>query len=309
MYVTNQPQIVERARYCYANFSTIVNNIPKEKNIYDSSMESFARVDNNLAAAQMAIGESSNLAQLALTYTYNYDDQKYKDYVCILSVLAQIAIDNAKRAFAVDVNEEIRRIKADMNIEEYKLPLFWKPIKEYNDRRNNGGKAKRQSLSNYNEKLICPMNYLYNYKFDRVTYNTAIYPMDMFFKMFSLTEDRRKCIKVENIIEKYSFDLHMYNVGQVMDEDDYILLRDDFEQMIEDIRSVYISKNYVGLMSFLINRAFVITTGAKRNRKYTNSVLGKNRPILLKTLYTINPEQFLKCFSKNIENKGNSVYT
>ena len=51
-------------------------------------MESFARVDNNLAAAQMAIGESSNLAQLALTYTYNFDDQKYIDYVCILSVLA-----------------------------------------------------------------------------------------------------------------------------------------------------------------------------------------------------------------------------
>lgn len=309
IYTTNQQQVVERAKYCYANFPTIVNNIPKEKNIYDSSMESFARVDNNLAAAQMAIGESSNLAQLALTYTYNYDDQKYKDYVCILSVLAQIAIDNAKRAFAVDVNEEIRRIKADMNIEEHKLPLFWKPIKEYNDRRNNGGKAKRQSLSNYNEELICPMNFLYNYKISCVNYNTQIYPMDKFFKTYKLSEDRRKCIKVENVIEKYSFNLHTYNINQTMDEGDYILLRDDFDQMIEDIRNIYISKNYIGLMSFLINRAFVITAGAKRNRKYTNSVLGKNRPILLKTLYIINPEQFLKCFSKNIENKGNFVYT
>ena len=308
IYTTNQPHIVERARYCYEHFPTIVNNIPKEKNIYDSSMESFARVDNNLAAAQMAIGESSNLAQLALTYTYNFNDQKYIDYVCILSVLAQIAIDNAKRAFAVDVNEEIKRIKRDMDIEQHKLPLFWRPIKEYNDKRNNGGKLKKQPLSNYNEELVCPMNYLYDYKFNRVNYSTTIYPMEMFFKTFELSEDRRKCIKVEDIIEKYSFNLHMYNIEQAMDEDDYILLRDDFDQMIEDIRSVYISKNYVGLMSFLINRAFVITAGAKRKKKYTNSILGKNRPMLLKTLYSINPEQFLKCFSKNIENKTNNMY-
>lgn len=220
----------------------------------------------------------------------------------------QIAIDNAKRAFAVDVNEEIKRIKQDMDIEQHKLPLFWRPIKEYNDKRNNGGKLKKQPLSNYNEELVCPMNYLYDYKFNRVNYSTTIYPMEMFFKTFELSEDRRKCIKVEDIIEKYSFNLHIYNIEQVMDEDDYILLRDDFDQMIEDIRSVYISKNYVGLMSFLINRAFVITAGAKRKKKYTNSILGKNRPMLLKTLYSINPEQFLKCFSKNIENKTNNMY-
>ena len=51
-------------------------------------MADFARMDNNLAQAQLAIGESSNLAQIALTYSHNYDDKKYSDAVSILSVVA-----------------------------------------------------------------------------------------------------------------------------------------------------------------------------------------------------------------------------
>lgn len=88
IYVTNQPDIVDRAKHCYEKYPTIDNNIPKEKAHYSNTLENFAIVDNKLAESQLAIGESSNLAQLALTYTYNFPDQKYEDYVCILSVLA-----------------------------------------------------------------------------------------------------------------------------------------------------------------------------------------------------------------------------
>lgn len=87
-YVTSQPQIVEHAIRCYKEYPTIVNNIPKSKNKYDNTMLNHALIDNKLASAQLAIGESSNLAQLALSYSYNFDDQKYDDYVCILSVVA-----------------------------------------------------------------------------------------------------------------------------------------------------------------------------------------------------------------------------
>ena len=88
IFCTNQNDIVEYAKYCYINHPTIVNNIPKEKNHYDLSMYNHAVIDNNLAKAQMAIGESSNLAQLALTYGYSFTDKEYDDYVCILSVVA-----------------------------------------------------------------------------------------------------------------------------------------------------------------------------------------------------------------------------
>lgn len=88
IYVTNQPSIVEHAKHCYLNYPTIVNNIPKDKNTYNNTLDDFALIDNKLAASQLAIGESSNLAQICLTYTYNFHDKKFDDYVCILSVLA-----------------------------------------------------------------------------------------------------------------------------------------------------------------------------------------------------------------------------
>lgn len=87
-YVTNQLQIVDCARRYLLEYPTIVNNIPKEKNHYPNSLEAFAAVDNKLGSAQMAIGESSNLAQLCLTYSFNFEDKKYLDNVCILACLA-----------------------------------------------------------------------------------------------------------------------------------------------------------------------------------------------------------------------------
>lgn len=72
------------------HYPTIVNNIPKEKNHYSNTLEDKALVDHKIASANMAIGESSNLAALCLSYTYNYEDRKFYEYVCILSVLAQL---------------------------------------------------------------------------------------------------------------------------------------------------------------------------------------------------------------------------
>lgn len=54
-------------------------------------MDSYALIDTNLAKSQNAIGESSNIAQLAQTYASSFGDKKYRDAVCILSVLAQVA--------------------------------------------------------------------------------------------------------------------------------------------------------------------------------------------------------------------------
>ena len=87
-YATNQQAIVEHARKCYLKYPTIVNNIPKESNRYHNTMDDYALIDNNLAKSQTDIGESSNLAQIAQTYECNFEDQKFSDYVCILSVLA-----------------------------------------------------------------------------------------------------------------------------------------------------------------------------------------------------------------------------
>ena len=318
IYVTNQETIVKHAKYCYKNYPTIVNLIPKEKNNYNYDMKDFAEVDNKLASAQLAIGESSNLAQLCLTYSYNYGDKKYIDYVCILSVIAQVAIDNAKRKYDIDLTNEIKYIKENMEIKRNGLPYFWEITKkdkrkartdEIRTLRNKQNKAKiRERINPY---LVCPMNYLYNLKFKQYKNSHEIIPIKDFFISFIPKENYRKSKKVEELIEKYSLQLHDFYMNDYIPDGEYepkdqLLMIIKFEELINDIRSVYLSNNYVGLMSWLINRSFRITNSVCGD---INSTLNKNRPILLKTLYTINKDAFLACFSakNDIHENKNSI--
>ena len=280
IYCTNQVDIAQYAKYCYKHYPTIVNNIPKEKNCYTNSMADYALIDNNLSHSQLAIGESSNLAQLALTYTYNYDDQKYKDYVCILSVLAQVSIDSAKRRYDIDIANEIRRIKRDMNIQEYGYPKFWLNIRSGFDK------------DKINYDLSCPMNELSNVRFKGVSVRKGVLPISHFLNKYEIKGSRRGSRKVEKIIEKYSLELL---ASQFSDEDEYLLLRSDFDEMIEDIKRVHISKQYLSLMSWLIQRAFLLTPQAYNSHSQTH----RNKSILLKTLYEVNPSCLLQVFSKN----------
>lgn len=285
IYTTNQADIVLHARNCKEKYLTIVNNIPKDSNVYDSTMKDFARLDNKLAASQLDIGESSNLAQLAQTYDCTFDEQKYKDYVCILSVLAQIAIDSAKRLFDVDVGSEIKRIKKDMDVENNKYPAFWKVIRRDFKEKN----------INYN--LVCPMNYLYNLKLDQFRSNESTIPIQYFFKKFEIEKNRKTCKKVEEIIEMYMN--KYYSTISSENEDSYFLLKMDFDNMIQDIKKVYVSKNYIGLFSWLIDRAFCVSISQKQNQYKLKSKIKKRKSILIKALYDINSANLLKCFSEN----------
>lgn len=297
-YITNQEDIVNYAKYCYKNFPTIVNNIPKDKNKYSNTLKDYALIDNKLSHAQKSIGTSSNLAQISQTYMYNFKDQKYIDYVCILSVLAQVAIDNAKRTFDIDLISEIDRIERDMNIEEYKYPIFWKHIK---DKKKKIGE-KKFSKDKINKNLICPMNYLIDLKFKNSRNKESTLPMSYFFNKYKLEKDRRKSKKVEELISKYSLELYSSLVDYTDNGElsDFLLLRSDFDDLIEDIKSVYISNNYIGLMSWLIDRAFLITSNSTKGRYKIERITNKNKSILLKVLYDINSKNILKIFSKNM---------
>ena len=283
-YTTDQYDIVEHARLCYINYPTIVNNIPKDKNVYSKTMDDYARVDNNLSNSQLDIGESSNLAQIAQTYTCNYTDEKYGNYVCILSVLAQVAIDNAKRRFDIDLSNEIKRIKNDMDIKNNKYPDFWSIIKK-----------------DFNKKLLnhdlkCPMNYLYDLNLSEFRNTTSTLPMSYFFVKFEMKNNIRTCRKVEDLIARYAFKFYESNNNS---DNEYFLLRKDFDDLLKDISKIKISQNYIGLFSWMIDRAFKILPSTIQNKKTISSVLNKNKALLLNTLYRINSSNLLKCFSKN----------
>ena len=121
--------------------------------------------------------------------------------------------------------------------------------------------------------------------------------MSDFFVKHSVENDRRKSKKVEELIQKYSLELYSYNKQYADDNnEEYLLLRDDFDKLIEDIRSIYISKNYQGMMSWLIDRAFLITPNIKSNNSSLKATINTNKSLLLKVLYDVNNETFLNCF-------------
>lgn len=287
-FATNMDCIVEHAKYCYKQFPTIVNNISKDKNRYDNTMEEFARMDNNLAKAQLAIGESSNLAQIALTYSHNFDDKKFTDAVCILSVVAQCAIDNAKRMFDIDLVEEIKRLKKLINVSENGYPKFWLLIHpEFN-------------RENINWQLNCPMNYMSELKLLRFRSSELTLPMSHYFIKYDLDVSRRQCKKVEQFIEQYGIEFYDYVTDEDIewtDSSNLFLLREDFNELIESLHSIYVSKSYIGLYSWLLDRGFNITSSVKCQTN--NSKLNKNRSLLLKVLYDINRDNLLNSFKKN----------
>ena len=126
LYVTNQHEIVEAAKVAYAKYPTIVNNIPLEgASTYKNDLESYALMDSKISSAQMAIGYSSNLAQMALSYYYDkyyrksVKSSELEDVFVICSVIAQCAIDSAKRIYSVNINTELNKIHDMECMKEY----------------------------------------------------------------------------------------------------------------------------------------------------------------------------------------------
>lgn len=285
IYTTNQEKIVEHAKFCYNNYHTVVNNIPQEKTKYNSDILSFAKVDNMLAKSQMAIGRSANVAQLCLTYSYNNVDDKFVQYADILAVLSQVSIDNTKRKFDVDVDKEIKRIENEIEVKENGYPLFWLSIRKGFDK------------SKINYELNCPMNYLYGLETVDSDRKQNVQPISDFFIKHKSPENKRKSKSVEQLINKYSLEYNQIRSnGCEISYEDYNLFKSNFEDLIKDIRKIYISGNYVSLFSWLINRAFEITPTVQNKLHHTE--ISKNRSLLLKTLYEVNPKAFLKCFEK-----------
>jgi hypothetical protein len=292
MYVTNQPDIVRHAEYCYRTYPTIVNNIPKDTNKYNNTMDDYAAIDNALAKSQLDIGLSSNLAQLAQTYSYTFHDRKYDDYVAILSVIAQAAIDSAKRQFDISISDEIARIQKDMDIDTNGYPKFWLSIKK------NFNKEK------INPDLHCPMNYLADLKLNKMSYKQDAVGLWDFMEHIKYKGDRKQSRKVEEWIEKYSIryyasirEEYIYT-GEY--DKEFLLIRSDFDELINDIRQIRLSTNYRDLVCYLINRAFLLSTAVKNNSAKLSRKTDKNRSILLKVLYEVNPKLFLSCFKREL---------
>ena len=218
-FATNNPTIVQCAKYCYQNFPTIVNQLKESGLTYKNTPLDYARMDNKLAMSRRGIGESSNLAQLALTYYWTKPQQELYDNFVILSIIAQVCIDNAKRMYEVDALSEIDRIKSMecMNIyvgnKRKDLPYFMKYTKDIPVTKNgkelpyeyvklNKDKIKRR----LNRNLVCPMNYLQDW-LDKIqgASQANVVPTKEFFIKMNGQAHARQMSKIRQLVSEYDY--------------------------------------------------------------------------------------------------------
>lgn len=231
----------------------------------------------------------------------------------------QVAIDNAKRRYEVDLVKEIPRIQKDLDIDKNGLPLFWKVTKKdkrkarSDEERRNRNRATRKKIeAKTNPDLICPMNYLYkDVKFTDVRSDEVIPLKEFFINHSKRNENRKTSKKVEQLIQKYSLELYLtkkdntgINCSENWEESsDAYMLQADYEKLIEEVRSIHLSNNYLSLMSWLLNRGLNITSGINSNHKVgkIDTTLNSNQALLTKVLYDVNPSLFLQCFKQKGE--------
>ena len=305
-FVTNNKVMVRSAKTAYESFPTVVNKLNESGLTYQNTMKEYARMDNKFAKSRIGIGESSNLAQLAMTYYWTKKSKELYDNFVILAVLAQVIIDGCKREYEVDAIEEIKRIKklpcmrqyvevrdknGDIKNVKRDFPMFMKYTKRIQYTKN--GKERDHSIikeekdklkSRISNTYDCPMNDLQealgNVKFISST-NTI--PTVNFIKQINGEANRRQI----NKIVSYAQELELIT-KENMDEEDLALYCNRYEEMLHDLRKMKIKnpKTINRLIEIALNTS---TMGRKKEYfRYTRN--------LLKLLHDANIELFLSNF-------------
>ncbi|WMC93205.1 hypothetical protein [Kineothrix sp. MB12-C1] len=298
IYATNQKHIVDLARKAYMNYPTIINGInPKGASEYDKSMESYAEMDSNISSAQYAIGSASNIAQLGLSYYFDEgcNNQELEDIFIICSVLAQVAIDSAKRNFEINVNSELLRI-AQMPCMKHKpkYPVFYADVQKNNNQKKKGKKLeiKESDIGHHN----CPMDILYKIidegvidlrkhkELNTVTFSEKKVGVNPIFeyKADKVKTDRKQYKKIISIVEAYDKKVGVLDVKSDTYHKDCI---NEFDVCMDKFKNITIGTN---TMYSLIAYAF-----KPGNEKIRDSIFT--------VLYDKDKKSFLKCFKKTEE--------
>jgi len=322
--VTNNPIIVNCAKECYEKYPTIVNGLNESGITYNYTKKEYARMDNKFSNAQRYIGESSNLAQLAMTYYWtnkykginNADTKELYDDMIILSVLAQVAIDGCKREYEVNVGDEIKRIKKqpcmtynkkivdedNEKVIKCNLPKFMQVVKETPITKN--GKALSQEVIKNNQDKLnakinvefeCPMNWLQERleKIQGAKKNNAINTSEFFIKLQG-KPNNNQMVKTRQLVEEYS--QYVKSNHQYFDTDAGLNdLIDKHNELIHEMKKIKIHNVYT--INRLIETSLSLDTnvGSRsvhiRTNKYSRDILN--------ILYKTNKEKFLVNFIKN----------
>lgn len=316
LFVTNNTIMVNAAKKAYHEYPTIVNALEESGITYDNSFEQYAMMDNNLARSKEGIGESSNLAQLAMTYYWTEPSKELYDNFVILSVLAQVIIDGCKREYEVDGIREIARIKkipcmvrkieiaqpdgkVKKQLKDY--PRFMGYTKEVKVTKN--GKELPQKIIRAEMKKIrdridydleCPMNVLED-TLDRLNRKETTHSISTseFLIKHPGTANHRQMSKIMRIIIDYDNFIKFSNFDE--SADDYNLFIEKTNDVISELQKIKISN--IVTINRIIETALGLANpksllgSQKNNVKYTRRILN--------CLYKMDKDRFLLNFAES----------
>lgn len=316
LFVTNNKIMVEAAKKAYHEYPTIVNALEESGITYNNTFEQYAMMDNNLARSKEGIGESSNLAQLAMTYYWTEPSKELYDNFVILSVLAQIIIDGCKREYEVDGIREIARIKKipcmikKVEIEQpdgkikkqlKDYPRFMSYTKEVKVTKN--GKELPQKVIRGEMKKIrdridydleCPMNVLEETLdcLDKKEVTHSIPTSDFFIKHPGIANNRQMS-KIMQIIIEYDNFIKYSNYDDT--PENYNMFVEKTNDVISELQKIKISN--IVTINRIIETALGIANpktllgNQKNNIKYTRRILN--------CLYRMDKDRFLLNFAES----------
>lgn len=317
MFVTNHPTLVECAKRCYLEFPTIVNALNEGGLSYGNTPDEYCRMDVILAKSRRGIGESSNLAQLAMTYYWTEIENNSEDEVkrrelydnfVILSVLAQLIIDSSKRTYEVDALKEIDRIKkmscmnpVDASGEKKDFPLFMKYTRSVPTMKNGNelppeviSESKNKIKKRINYDLICPMNYLQKHlgNIRMVSSTNTIPNEDFFIKMIGKSNDRQVS-KIVRLAKEYKNFLTA-NWQRFTEYEFVAEFIERTDKFYEDVAKVKIGN--IVTMNRIIEIALGLNTVSNKGKDFRHLNAEKYSRLILKALYRADSEKFLANF-------------
>ena len=278
VFLTNNNIIVESAKECYKEYPTIVNAIAENKKTYNNTLYDYAIVDHNLAKAKRGIGEFSNIAQIALSrYYINRDNSKYKECFEISSVLAQVAIDNAKREYEVDLLQELGNMR---KISGGKFPSFFRMVNKKIDKNERENRGKQ---INYNIKCVSNIvidiidnGYVPNPRRDKYK--------EVTINMKSGKANNRQVARMKTIAESIDDNYVKLISDESNQEEGMALLLFENSELMEEVKNIKINNTtYSSLLSKCFNKEV------------------DNRMYILNCLYNADKERFLSFFTSDKE--------
>ena len=305
--------MVEAARIAYRDYPTVVNEVPESGMSYDNTMAEYARMDSHMQSAQKAIGGSSDTAQISQSYYWTkvanneFDDDccQYYENTVILAVCAQLAIDGCKKVFAVDVNNDIDRIRSQPCMKREKdYPRFMKWTQEVPLTKNGKErkatdikKDKNKIVSRIDDAIVCPMNWLQDC-LDKIrnASNTSIVDTKEYFINIPGAANNKQMSKIRKIIEDYdgyTRRLMGYFTDNPDDNDALDLIMSKTDEVYGKLYNMKISRLTTNR---LIGSVLGIDKGIKNQYKYKNA--SKYIRKTMNLLYQSNKKYFLECFIK-----------